>query len=138
MAAENIFSDYNDEQPASIKFRISNDNHLVLYFPEREVCMMFAETQGRPIRTPANFRTRYNCDVAFVPVLGPVEHNEPLFQKETARLALITHRASRNFRNIWYHYPERFDEFRQLLRSTWPGMDVERPRLDQTFERPRL
>ena len=39
-----------------------------------------------------------NVDVAFVPVLGPVDHNEKLFEKEAARLALLSHGASRNFR----------------------------------------
>lgn len=138
VAAENIFSDYDETQPASIKFRISNGNHLNLYFPERDICMMFAETEHKPVRTPGAFRSQFDCDVAFVPVLGPVEHNEPLFQKEAARLALITHRASRNFRNIWHHYPDNFVAFRDLLRSTWPGMDVERPKIDNTAERTRL
>jgi hypothetical protein len=138
VAAENIFSDYDDSEPASIKFRISNGNHLVLYFPEREVCLMFADTLHKAVRTPSAFRSQYDCEVAFVPVLGPVEHNEPVFQKEAARLALITHRASRNFRNIWYHYPEGFAEFRELLRKTWPGMDIEPPKLDRTAKRPCL
>lgn len=62
-----------------------------------------------------------------MPVLGPVEHREPLYQREAARLALLTHRASRNFRNIWYHYPEELESFRALIRSTWPGMDIEQP-----------
>ncbi len=53
--------------------------------------------------------------IGFVPVLGPVEHDEPLYQREAARLALLTHRASRNFRNIWYHFPEAFEEFRELI-----------------------
>ena len=71
-------------------------------------------------------------------MLGPVEHNERLYQKEAARLALLTHRASRNFRNIWYHYPDEFEEFRDLVTSTWPGMDVERPRIDYSHKKPVL
>jgi energy-coupling factor transporter ATP-binding protein EcfA2 len=138
VAAENIFSDYDDSEPASINFRISNGNHLILQFPEREVCNMFADSVGKAVRTPSAFRTNFNCEVAFVPVLGPVEHNEPLFQKEAARLALITHRASRNFRNIWYHYPDRFSEFRALLQRTWPGMDIELPKLDRSGDRTLL
>lgn len=137
-AAENIFSDYDDSNPATIDFRISNGNRLLLYFPEREVCLLFANTAGKPVRTTTAFRTEYDCDVSFVPVLGPVEHDEQLFQKEAARLALVSHRAARNFRNIWFHYPERFDEFRDLLRRTWPGMDIERPKADYSGEKPRL
>ena len=33
------------------------------------------------------------------------------FEKEAARLALFNYRAARNFRNIWYHFPEKFDDF---------------------------
>jgi hypothetical protein len=99
---------------------------------------MFPETRQKPVRTTANFKSQYDCEVAFVPVLGPVEHNELLYQKEAARLALITHRASRNFRNIWFHYPDRFEDFRAMLRSTWPGMDIERPKIDRSAERTRL
>lgn len=138
VAAENIFSDYNDEKPATIKFRISNGNHLLLYFPEREACLMFTECQKVIVRTTTQFRSQYDCEVAFVPVLGPVEHNEPLYQKEAARLALTSHRASRNFRNIWHHYPRNFEEFRGLLRTTWPGMDIEKPEIDRSGERARL
>lgn len=138
VASENIFSDYDDSHAASVTFRISNGNRLVLYFPERDSCMLFTQTEERAVRSPSTFKSEFNCDVAFVPVLGPVEHNEPLYQKEAARQALITHRASRNFRNIWHHYPEQFPEFRDLLRRTWPRMDIEAPRLDATADRPRL
>jgi energy-coupling factor transporter ATP-binding protein EcfA2 len=138
VAAENIFSDYDDTKPATIRFRISNGNHLLLFFPERERCHMIAETTGRPVRTTSAFRSEFNCEVAFVPVLGPLEHNELLYLKEAARQALITHRASRNFRNIWHHRPEQFSRFRDLLRSSWPGMDIELPTVDRTADKPRL
>lgn len=65
-----------------------------------------------------------------MPILGPVEHEEKLYQKEAARLALLTHKASRNFRNIWYHYSEDFDDFKSLVQSTWPGMDISPPEVN--------
>jgi hypothetical protein len=68
-----------------------------------------ADAQGRRIESPASFRSNFNCPIGFVPILGPVEHNENLFEKEAARLALFNYRATRNFRNILYHYPESFD-----------------------------
>ncbi|MDZ4344437.1 MAG: AAA family ATPase [Candidatus Binatia bacterium] len=67
-----------------------------------------------------------------------MEYDEQLYQKEAARLALLTHRAARNFRNIWYHYPDDFDEFRALVRSTWPGMDIDLPHIDSIHEKPLL
>ena len=73
-----------------------------------------------------------------MPILGPVEHNEKLYQREAARLALLTHHAARNFRNIWYHFPENFEEFRALVKTTWPGMDIEEPDADYTHTPTRL
>jgi energy-coupling factor transporter ATP-binding protein EcfA2 len=129
VAEENIFYNYDDSEAATIKFTLSNGNALLLYFPEQGSCYLIPDAQGRPILSPSNFKSQFNCPIGFVPILGPVEHNERSFDKEAARLALFNYTASRNFRNIWYHYPERFDEFRSALIQTWPGMDIERPRV---------
>lgn len=138
IATENIFTDYDDTNPAQVKFRLSNGNELLLFFPSRGVCYLICKTKSAEIRTTTQFKKEFNATIGFVPVLGPVEHNELLYQREAARLALLTHKASRNFRNIWYHYPENFDKFRDLLRSTWPGMDIEPPEIDLSRKKPRL
>ncbi|MGV8080109.1 MAG: ATP-dependent endonuclease [Syntrophales bacterium] len=138
VATENVFYNYDDTQPANISFRISSGDHLNLHFPETGVCNLICETSGRQITSPSAFCQKFTVDIGFVPILGPVEHNEQLFLKEAARDALLTHRASRNFRNIWYHYPDTFDEFRSLIQTTWPGMDIKRPERDISHEKPLL
>lgn len=139
VAEENIFYNYDDSEPASVQFKLSNSNSLVLYFPERGACYLLLEYEGRQIRTPSAFRTEFNCQIGFVPILGPVEHNETLFEKEAARLALLNYRASRNFRNIWYHFPEKFNDFRSALMQTWPGMDIDPPKVEpSSLGKPRL
>ena len=138
VSTENIFSDYDDRQPASVEFRLSNANKLQLLFPEQNACYLICKTVGRPVRTASDFRRYFPVTVGFVPVLGPVEHDEPLYQMEAARRALLTHRAARNFRNIWHHYPEDFDEFRELVKTTWPGMDIEHPEVDARGRKPVL
>lgn len=127
VAAENIFHNYDDSQPATVTFKLSNENIIKLHFPEGRACVMVAEPKSGAVRSPRDFRALFDVEVAFVPILGPVDQREPLFAKEAARLALMTSGASRNFRNIWYHYPEDFEKFRDLVQSTWPGMDIERP-----------
>lgn len=127
VAAENIFHNYDDSQSATITFKLSNENIIRLHFPEGGECLMVAEPKSGAVRSPKDFRHLFDVEVAFVPILGPVDQKEPLFAKEAARLALMTSGASRNFRNIWYHYPEDFEKFRELVQSTWPGMDIERP-----------
>lgn len=138
IAEENIFYNYDSSESATVSFTLSNGNELILYFPEQGACYLIPNADGKQIRSPSAFRTQFNCPIGFVPILGPVEHNERLFEKEAARLALFNYRAARNFRNIWYHYPEKFGSFRAALQDTWPGMDIERPRIDISDQRPRL
>ena len=138
VAEENIFFNYDDSEPAQVTFTLSNKNQLILYFPEARSCSLIPQSPGRPTKGPSGFRAQFNCEIGFVPILGPVEHDEYLYEKEAARLALFNYRAARNFRNIWHHYPEKFEEFRAALQLTWPGMDIERPSIDYSHSRPKL
>jgi predicted ATPase len=138
IAEENIFYNYDESQPATVRFRLSNGNYLLLYFPERGVCHLVPDSAGKSRHTPSTFRSHFNCPIGFVPILGPVEHNENLFDKEAARRALFNYRAARNFRNIWHHYPQKFDAFRSALVQTWPGMDIQPPEIDVSHGPPRL
>jgi AAA domain, putative AbiEii toxin, Type IV TA system len=127
VSTENVFTDYDDSQSAVVLFGLSNNNRLKLVFPEISKCYLVCETRNKTVHTPSIFRKEYPISVGFVPVLGPVDHEEPLYHKEAARRALLSYGASRNFRNIWWHYPEDFQQFQELVRSTWPGMDIQRP-----------
>ena len=138
VATENVFHNYDEDQPALVSFRISTGDHLVLFFPERGTCNLICETAGRPVTSPSTFRQHFSVEIGHVPILGPVEHDEPLYQRDAAREALLTHHASRNFRNIWHHYPDAFDEFRSLINTTWPGMDIKKPEVDTSYGKPVL
>ncbi|NVD44119.1 ATP-dependent nuclease [Qipengyuania atrilutea] len=129
IAEENIFYDYHDDEPAQIVFTLNNGNTLTLFFPEREACFLIPNAQGKTCSSPTTFRKNFRCKISFAPVLSPVDHYEKPFKKETARRALLNYLASRNFRNIWYHFPEKFDEFQKLVETTWPGMSIKRPEL---------
>ena len=128
VSTENVFHNYEESEDAVITFRVSNGNSLKLVFPEKGVGYLFYDAT-KQIKTVAGFKAAYDLRIAFVPILGPVEHNEPLYQKEAARTALLSAVASRNFRNIWYHFPHGFAEFRQAIKNTWPGMDIEPPEM---------
>jgi len=138
IATENIFSDYDDSEPAVVNFKLASGAELQLLFPENDHCCLIPFPTGRPVRSPSEFKRAFDVTIGFVPVLGPVEHNEPLYQKEAARQALQTHRASRNFRNIWRHYPEGFERFQSLIRETWPGMDILKPEVSIYNDKPVL
>jgi hypothetical protein len=138
IAEENLFYNYDDSEAATIKFKLSNSGELTLYFPEQGTCYLLASYNGKTNYSPSTFKKHFNCKIGFVPILGPLEHNETLYEAEAARLALYNYRAARNFRNIWYHLPDKFDEFRSALARTWPGMDVEPPIVDTSHSKPKL
>lgn len=127
VAEENLFFDYRSDEPAFIEFFLESGNKLTLFFPEQETCYLIPDAQGKICKTPASFKNNFRCRIGFAPILSPVDHQEKLFERDAARLALLNYRASRNFRNIWWHFSEKFDQFRGLVESTWPGMSVERP-----------
>lgn len=80
VATENVFYNYEEDKPACVSFRISTGDHLILFFPERGVCNLICETSGKPITSPSSFRKHFNFDIGFVPILGPVDQDEPLYQ----------------------------------------------------------
>jgi energy-coupling factor transporter ATP-binding protein EcfA2 len=126
ISVENVHTDY-EETDSRIVFRLSNRNVLQLFFPRDGGCVLLTEADGRPTRTAGEFRRSFPISIGLVPVLGPVEHEEEARDVETVRRGLATHRASTHFRNYWLHFPTGFDDFAQLVRDTWPGMDVQRP-----------
>ena len=128
ISIENVHTDYADSETTVI-FRLSNGNRLVLYFPEDGGCVLVAEPVGRPIGSTTAFKGAYPISISIVPVLGPVEHQETLLKAETIQKDAGTHRASRHFRNYWYHFPEGFETFAELVSRTWPRMQIQSPEL---------
>jgi len=91
---------------------------------------MSIDSEYFTVKSTTDFKKYVGLNVGFVPILSPVENHEQLFQSEAARLAITSSKASRNFRNIWFHYGDDFEDFRELINSTWPGMDIKRPERD--------
>jgi hypothetical protein len=80
IATENVFHNYDDSEPAIVDFTISNGSQLRLFFPERGACYLLPISTGTTIYTTDAFKREFDVSVAFVPILGPVEHDEPLYQ----------------------------------------------------------
>lgn len=123
ISVENVHTDYSEED-THVLFRLSNGNRLKLLFPRDGGVVLVPECDAWQITSPSRFRSSFPVSVAVVPVLGPVEHNEDLVQDETVRRELETHRASRHFRSYWHYYPEGFSAFADLVKQSWPGMEV--------------
>ena len=130
ISLENVHTDYG-EGDATITFTLSNGNRLSLEFPESGDCILVPRVPGSVVTSAARFNSAFKISVSVVPVLGPVEHNEILRERDTVVKGLSTHRASRHFRSYWHYFPDGFDEFAELVRTTWPGMEIQRPELNR-------
>jgi energy-coupling factor transporter ATP-binding protein EcfA2 len=127
ISMENIHTDLEDVETV-VDFDLGDDIFLTLYFPVDGGCFFFVQGMLPP-RTPSKFRQAFPIQVIQVPVLGPLEHEEPLVTEGTLRRGVATHRASRHFRNYWHRYPEGFPKFQKMIAQTWEGMSVEPPEL---------
>jgi energy-coupling factor transporter ATP-binding protein EcfA2 len=134
ISLENVHTNYA-EVDSTITFRLSNGTRLLLYFPRGTEGCLLIPTADRGIRSTSSFRTSFPLDIALVPVLGPLEHDEPIVTVDTVEKDRGSHRASRHFRNYWYHFPQGFDEFAALIERTWPGMKIARPAKVDVFSR---
>ncbi|MCD4697004.1 MAG: AAA family ATPase, partial [Bacteroidales bacterium] len=82
IATENVFYNYDDSEPAIIRFRLSDNSYLQIFFPSKGVCYMNHESTKFIIRSPKEFNEKVGIEIGFVPILGPVEHQERLYKKE--------------------------------------------------------
>lgn len=127
--SENIFYNYDDSSCAIIKFFLSDDSILQIFFPENDRCFFNYISDKSRINSVRDFKKYVDFQIGYVPVLGPVDYQEKLYQKEAAKSALMTRTASRNFRNIWYHFNSDFEDFKRLVIETWPGFDIKPPEI---------
>jgi energy-coupling factor transporter ATP-binding protein EcfA2 len=127
ISLENIHTDL-EEVETIVDFHFGNEILMTLYFPIDKGCVFFVQGMMAP-RTPSSFKNIFPFQVVQIPVLGPLEHEEPVVTEATLKRGVGTHRASRHFRNYWYRNPEGFVKFQQLISNTWEGMAVEPPEM---------
>jgi energy-coupling factor transporter ATP-binding protein EcfA2 len=82
ISIENVHTDYGDA-PTTVAFRLSTGNRLMLDFRGDRECYLFCE--GRQFQTTSGFRSEFPVTIGVVPVLGPLEHEEPLVEWATVR-----------------------------------------------------
>lgn len=133
ISMENIHTDYQDVD-STVTFRLTNSSELELVFPSDGGALLYPGRESKQVTRPTEFQLHYPIVVSVVPELGPLEHEEEIVTEETVRRGLTTHRASRHFRNYWRYYPEDFEAFRGDLQRSWPGTDIEAPRLENPLD----
>jgi hypothetical protein len=133
ISMENIHTDYEDIE-STATFQLTNGNVFELSFSSTGGALLLLGRESKQVSRPQEFQLNYPVTVSVIPELGPLEHEEDVVIEETVRRGLNTHRASRHFRNYWRYYPDGFETFRTALRRTWPGMDIEPPRLENPVD----
>nr|WP_308530085.1 AAA family ATPase [uncultured Serratia sp.] len=131
---ENAHHNYMDES-ARIEFNFSNKNKIILHLPSDGGLYAYCETSGAVIKTPSNFKKEFPYFLQAIPVLGPLEQEEKIVSDDTVKKNIGTPRASRNFRNYWNKNPQGFENFRDMLEKTWPGMSIKVPEVTSALER---
>lgn len=128
ISLENVHTDYGSAD-SKVSFLLNNGNKLHLVFPESGGCFLLPEVPGETVKSASSFRRHFPIKLTVVPVLGPVEHREIRKERGTVVAWLSTHRASRHFRSYWYYFRDDFEAFADLVKKTWPGMEIQRPEL---------
>lgn len=129
IAAGNVHTDLKDAN-TSITFEFQNSSSLVLTFPSDGGCILFAKNSDPIPTSPATFKRAFPFVVDHVPTLGPLDEEESVVESATVKRGLNTHRAAGHFRNYWHHNPNDFGLFANLLKTTWPTMEISEPFLD--------
>jgi len=81
ISMENIHTDYADVE-STATFHLSNGRALTLLFPVAGGCFLLTDDTGKRITRTAEFKREFPVSIGFVPVLGPVEHEEELFKRK--------------------------------------------------------
>ncbi len=131
ISTDNVSTNY-DNVCAKVHYKLSNGTKLELGFPTQNSCYFCVEGPRGTPKTPVQFRADVPLVLTCIPQLGPVEREELLVEPKTVNSNLNTQRASRNFRNYWHYNPDNFEAFASLVKTTWPGLAIQKPELDKT------
>ena len=136
ISLENIHTDLEHVE-TTVDFILDNGAMFTLYFPIDSGFIFFIQGMVAP-KSPSAFKSNFPFQLIQVPVLGPLEDQEPLVQDATLKRGVGTPRASRHFRNYWHRNTDTFRTFADLIARTWDGMEVEPPVMRMTLKGPVL
>lgn len=132
---ENIHNDYRDEDDSYIEFTFENNAVLTMFFPNIGECSFVTDIDGYEVTNKSRFSEYFPANAVQIPILGPLESEEKMLLDDTIAKAVGTQRASRHFRNQWLRDEGNFDHFAKLVKSTWKGMEVMKPKHNMLEER---
>jgi len=130
----NVQTDLSDE-PAVIKYRFDSNKYLFIHLYKERPTILSFETNKEIPKTASAFRKEFSLNLAIVPTLAPFEIEEEIVENYYLNRWSGSRRASRLFRNIWFQYPEYFEEFQTIVESSWKGMSIAMPEQQNIFSK---
>jgi energy-coupling factor transporter ATP-binding protein EcfA2 len=122
----NVHHEYGAEDAQIIaEFDTGSAIHIAFGSPPDNNCYFAVSMRGAFLEnSDAIRRALKGISMSVLPPIASLDENEPLLTADYVRRWSGTYRSPRHFRNLWYHDTENFEDFRTLLKSTWPGADI--------------
>ena len=131
---ENVQSNLAEE-PGIIKYRFDSKKQLFIYLFKNFQPVLAIDIDGENPKTAASFRDTFKLNLAIIPTLSPFEIEEDVVDVKYLNRWIGSRRASRLFRNIWFKYPDNFEEFKEKVELTWQGMSILMPEQSSLFSK---
>ncbi len=122
----NIGHDYSSDD-SIVRARFSNSREIEVVFHLGERPHVRYYKNGDPIDNKQIIRRDFKQSIGVLPPVGTLDENETVMDREYLKSVMISHLTPRHLRDIWHTFPEGFEEFEELVRTTWPGSSIERP-----------
>ena len=131
---ECLFHRYG-EPPAVVTATFSNKSRLQLHIGEGMLLHALVYDQGGQIgNTRALVDAALIPRVSILPQIGPVQDTEIKLRDDYVRASVQTSRASLHFRNQIRIFQESVNDFKSLVASTWPGLQISTLELPSMLE----
>jgi AAA15 family ATPase/GTPase len=66
VGTENVFHNYNDEEPSEITFTLNDQSSFNIFFPSRGLCYMYYSSNKIIIKNPTDFKKYISLEIGFV------------------------------------------------------------------------
>lgn len=119
-----IFNMYGNP-PAVIEAFFSNGCSIRAYIGERlSIFALLVGKDGVPVRSVREARQLAFPPVEVLPQISALMENEKVISRSTVVQNRNTRLTSRNFRNQLYYCEDKYSHFKELVESTWEGLQV--------------
>ncbi len=127
----NIKHNFLDE-PSIIEAAFTEGIKAIIVFPvdiDNELPFCYFEEYGEPLTDWRYIKSILKTQIGIIPTVGPLEIDEDLLQSKYVKSSLNSRLAPRHFRNYWYHFPDTFNDFKNLINEFTPKIGVSPPEL---------